>query len=208
MSDRSGDRHGDHHQSHGKRLADVIKIYILKTCYHKDTHIDQCGRGSCRRNDTGDGCDEDTCKEHNTGGQCGQTGASACFHTGGRLYEGGNGGSTGYGTCQSAYCIRQKCLLHVRHFSILIQHSRTACGSYQSTDSIKHINDTECNDQSNCSKPANLCKSLEVKLKQCSGRHISEGRYEGCSCQRSKGICSQENGLSCPVDDAGDQHPQ
>ena len=40
-------------------------------------------------------CDEDTCQEHDTGSQCSQAGTASCFHTGGRLYEGGNGGSTG-----------------------------------------------------------------------------------------------------------------
>ena len=119
-----------------------------------------------------------------------------------------DGGGTGAGARDRTDGVGEQGLLHVGHLALLIHHAGAGGGAHQSADGVEHIDHAEGDDQSDGGKPANLCKSPEVKLKQCGGSHISESRYEGCGCQRSKGIGSQEDSLSCPVDDAGDQHTQ
>ena len=183
MSDRTGDRHRQEHDCDRSQLGDIIKLDLLEVTEHQDTYIDQGRRSSGGRNDRSKRCDKHAAQEHHSGNQRGKTCTSARLYTGGRLNKSRDCGSTCNGSGNSTDRVGKECFLHLRHVTFLIEHLRTGRCTYEGTDSIKHIDQAESDDQGDDRKPSDLHKSLEVKAEKCRICHILKRRNERCSFQ-------------------------
>lgn len=206
VADGAGDGHCQGHDEHGNDLIYVVKVDVLQTLQHQDADINQRGRGRRGGNDGCDGGNEHTGQEHKGRGEGGKTRAAARLNTGGRLHEGRDGGGTAERACDGTHCIRGERFLHLGHIAVLIGHTGAGCRADQRADGVEHIDHAEGDNQGDGREPTDLEETAEVELEESDLCHVIEVGQEGGRLQRLKRIGAQENKLSSPVADGGDQH--